>query len=69
MAPEVIELSGAVPPSDIWSLACTLVELLTGHPPYWDLLPMTTLFRIVEDDAPPFPEGISPVNIIYRFSL
>ncbi|TPX37860.1 hypothetical protein SeMB42_g06841 [Synchytrium endobioticum] len=60
MAPEVIELSGASIKSDIWSLACTIVEMLTGRPPYWDMNPMTALFRIVEDDNPPLPEGISP---------
>ncbi|RKP08881.1 kinase-like domain-containing protein [Thamnocephalis sphaerospora] len=60
MAPEVIELKGASTASDIWSLGCTIVELLTGKPPYWGLLPMTTLFRIVEDDSPPLPEEISP---------
>ncbi|KAF8516243.1 kinase-like domain-containing protein, partial [Gautieria morchelliformis] len=37
MAPEVIELRGASPASDIWSLACTIIELLTGRPPYADV--------------------------------
>ena len=37
MAPEVIELKGASPKSDIWSLACTVIELLTGRPPYADV--------------------------------
>ncbi|TPX32600.1 hypothetical protein SmJEL517_g04340 [Synchytrium microbalum] len=59
MAPEVIELNGASTKSDIWSMGCTIIEMLTGRPPYWDLNPMTTLFRIVEDDGPPLPEGIS----------
>ncbi|KAG0231087.1 hypothetical protein BGW42_000504 [Actinomortierella wolfii] len=59
MAPEVIELKGASPASDIWSLGCTIIEMLTGRPPYADLLAMTTLFRIVEDDRPPLPNNIS----------
>ncbi|KAF9579527.1 hypothetical protein BGW38_004178, partial [Lunasporangiospora selenospora] len=59
MAPEVIELKGASPASDIWSLGCTVIELLTGRPPYADLLPMTTLFRIVEDERPPLPSNLS----------
>ncbi|KAG6868950.1 hypothetical protein C0993_007164 [Termitomyces sp. T159_Od127] len=37
MAPEVIELKGPSPKSDIWSLACTVIELLTGRPPYADI--------------------------------
>ncbi|KAI8086350.1 kinase-like domain-containing protein [Halteromyces radiatus] len=61
MAPEVIELKGASTKSDIWSLGCTIVELCTGKPPYSDLLPMTALFRIVEDEYPPLPSGLSDV--------
>jgi serine/threonine protein kinase len=37
MAPEVIELKGASTKSDIWSLACTIIELLTGRPPYAEI--------------------------------
>ncbi|KAI9752606.1 MAG: Cytochrome b-c1 complex subunit 7 [Chaenotheca gracillima] len=60
MAPEVIELSGATTASDIWSLGCTVIELLDGKPPYHELQPMPALFRIVNDDHPPIPEGASP---------
>ncbi|KAJ7066618.1 Pkinase-domain-containing protein [Mycena amicta] len=61
MAPEVIELKGASPKSDIWSLACTVVELLTGRPPYAEIAnSMSVMFRIVEDTMPPLPEGCSP---------
>lgn len=62
MAPEVIELKGASPKSDIWSLACTVIELLTGRPPYGDIAnSMSVMFRIVEDDMPPIPDGCSPL--------
>ncbi|KAF3204379.1 hypothetical protein TWF106_001558 [Orbilia oligospora] len=60
MAPEVIELVGATTASDIWSVGCTVIELLTGDPPYYDLSPMQALFRIVSDDHPSLPEGASP---------
>ncbi|KAL1998867.1 hypothetical protein VTN02DRAFT_5456 [Thermoascus thermophilus] len=60
MAPEVIELSGATTASDIWSLGCTVIELLEGKPPYYKLQPMPALFRIVNDDHPPLPQGASP---------
>ncbi|KAI7466854.1 hypothetical protein KC351_g14313 [Hortaea werneckii] len=61
MAPEVIELSGASTASDIWSLGCTVIELLDGKPPYHKFAPMPALFRIVNDDHPPLPEGCSPL--------
>lgn len=60
MAPEIIEMSA--PPSaacDIWSLACTILELTTGKPPHFDLSPMAALFRIVQDDMPRVPAGAS----------
>lgn len=59
VAPEVIELKGATTKSDIWSLGCTCIELVSGKPPYSDLLAMSAMFHIVEDDYPPFPETIS----------
>jgi serine/threonine protein kinase len=59
VAPEVIELKGIVPESDIWSLGCTIIELLTGEPPYANMLPVSALYRIVEDAMPPLPAGLS----------
>ena len=66
MAPEIIQLSGATPASDIWSLGCTVIELLEGKPPYHKLAPMPALFAIVNDDHPPLPEGVSPVSCFER---
>ena len=61
MAPEVIEMTGGVTTAaDIWSVGCTLIEMLTTKPPYFDLAPMAALFRMVRDDIPPLPStGIS----------
>lgn len=60
MAPEVIEMSGVSAASDIWSVGCTVIELLTCVPPYYDLAPMPALFRIVQDEQPPIPEHLTP---------
>ena len=60
MAPEIIEMAGPTTACDIWSVGCTIIELLTGKPPYYDIAPMAALYRIVQDDQPPLPEGISP---------
>lgn len=63
MAPEIIQLSGASSSSDIWSVGCTVIELLQGKPPYHNLAAMPALFAIVNDDHPPLPEGISAVSL------
>jgi len=59
MAPEVIQMSSTAPSCDIWSLGCTIIELLTGKPPYYDCSSITALYRMVEDEHPPFPTDIS----------
>ncbi|KAJ8103505.1 kinase-like domain-containing protein [Lipomyces tetrasporus] len=60
MAPEIILLNGATSASDIWSVGCTIIELINAKPPYNDLEQMQALYRIVHDEHPPFPTGISP---------
>jgi serine/threonine protein kinase len=59
MAPEVISFSGSSTASDIWSVGCTVIELLTGKPPYFDEPPHRAIYRIVDDLHPALPEGIS----------
>lgn len=34
--------------SDIWSVGCLIIELMTGYAPYFDLVPMSAMFRIVQ---------------------
>lgn len=46
-------------------MGCTVVELLDGRPPYHKLASMQALFRIVNDDHPPLPEGASPVSTVF----
>ena len=52
MAPEVIEMTSVTAAADIWSVGCLCIELLTGQPPYFDLQPMSALFRIVQARRP-----------------
>ena len=60
MAPEIVEQTGhCTTACDIWSLSCTVIELLTGSPPYFSLETMSALYRIVQDDCPPLPPNIS----------
>jgi serine/threonine protein kinase len=59
MAPEIIEMEPATSAADIWSLGCTIIELLTGTPPYFDLNGMQAMWAMVENEHPPFPDGLS----------
>lgn len=59
MSPEMIEMKEVTTLSDIWSVGCTVIELLTSEPPYHDLEPMQALYNIVNNERPPLPNGIS----------
>ena len=65
MAPEIIQMSAFTTASDIWSLGCTILELLTGEPPYYELKPITALYRIVQDEHPPLPSDLSPALLSF----
>jgi serine/threonine protein kinase len=62
MAPEIIERVPSACPTacDIWSLGCTIIELLTGAPPYADMIAFSAMFRMVQEKHPPLPDDISP---------
>eukprot|EP00966_Prymnesium_polylepis_P170241 3935360-Prymnesium_polylepis.2 len=59
MAPEIIQMSGFTTASDVWSVGCTVIELISGAPPFFELAPMSALFRIVHENCPPLPPAIS----------
>ncbi|KAJ9158648.1 hypothetical protein P3X46_024213 [Hevea brasiliensis] len=61
MAPEVVNLKnrGYGLAADIWSLGCTVLEMLTGRPPYSHLEGMQALFRIGRGEPPLVPDSLS----------
>ncbi|KAL3814460.1 hypothetical protein ACJIZ3_015728 [Penstemon smallii] len=61
MAPEVVNQRnhGYGRAADIWSLGCTVLEMLTGRIPYSHLEGMQALFRIGRGELPPLPNTLS----------
>ncbi|GKU98522.1 hypothetical protein SLEP1_g11516 [Rubroshorea leprosula] len=61
MAPEVVNLKnqGYGPPADIWSLGCTVLEMLTRKVPYSPLEWMQALYRIGKGEPPTVPDSLS----------
>ena len=59
MAPEVIDMKLITPACDIWALGCTIVEMVLGRPPLYDVEPVAALFLIVREAPPPPPQGVS----------
>ncbi|KAI9323532.1 hypothetical protein BX666DRAFT_1887848 [Dichotomocladium elegans] len=59
MAPEVVKGSTYSAKIDIWSLGCTVIEMLTGSHPWLDLNMLAALYNLGKYQAPPLPEGAS----------
>eukprot|EP01083_Nonionella_stella_P047962 128454_1 len=62
MAPEVIKQTGHGRYADIWSLGCTVIEMLTGKPPWHQFkTQVSALFHIASTNKPPqLPPNLSP---------
>jgi serine/threonine protein kinase len=59
MAPEVVRGESQGPESDVWSLGCTIIEMVTGKPA-WEDHGVDTLSRIgFSDELPAFPDRLS----------
>jgi len=62
MAPEVITATGHGKQADIWSVACTVIEMATGKPPWMQFgSQVAAMFHIAKSKGPPaIPEHLSP---------
>ncbi|KAH7302674.1 hypothetical protein KP509_23G082200 [Ceratopteris richardii] len=62
MAPEVIlqKTSNFAHAVDIWSLGCTVLEMVTGKPPWSDYEGVAAMFKISRAELPPIPDSLSP---------
>ncbi|CAF4691288.1 unnamed protein product [Rotaria sp. Silwood1] len=60
-APEIIRGSIFGRKADIWSLGCTIVEMLTTGPPWQNLQPIAAIFHIATCEKPEYklPENVS----------
>ncbi|KAL5213513.1 hypothetical protein ABZP36_024360 [Zizania latifolia] len=59
MAPEVAKAKPHGPPADIWSLGCTVLEMLTGKVPYPDMEWTFALLKIGRGIPPEIPTTLS----------
>ncbi|EDV26838.1 uncharacterized protein TRIADDRAFT_22456, partial [Trichoplax adhaerens] len=60
ISPEVAKGEGYGRKADIWSVGCTVVEMLTAHPPLREYEPLAAVFKIATEQIyPSLPEHSS----------
>ncbi|KAI8067172.1 hypothetical protein BC940DRAFT_301453 [Gongronella butleri] len=59
MAPEMVSGTNYSAKVDIWSLGCTVIEMLTGKHPWLDLNIVAALYNLGQFEAPPLPKDSS----------
>ncbi|KAF8406351.1 hypothetical protein HHK36_008438 [Tetracentron sinense] len=66
MAPEIMQAalqkdtnSDLALAVDIWSLGCTIIEMLNGKPPWSEFEGAAAMFKVLRE-SPPIPETLSP---------
>ncbi|KAG8573278.1 hypothetical protein GDO81_012342 [Engystomops pustulosus] len=60
MSPEVISGEGYGRKADVWSVACTVVEMLTEKPPWSEYEAMAAIFKIAtQPTKPKLPDSVS----------
>ncbi|XP_064646116.1 mitogen-activated protein kinase kinase kinase 2-like isoform X2 [Lineus longissimus] len=65
MSPEVINGDGYGRKADVWSVGCTVVEMLTKAPPWAEFEGMAAIFKIAMSDHPKYelPGHVTPVAV------
>ncbi|XP_029313336.1 mitogen-activated protein kinase kinase kinase 22 [Cottoperca gobio] len=63
MSPEVINGEGYGRKADVWSVACTVVEMLTQKPPWAEYEAMAAIFKIATQPTKPIlPDNVSDAS-------
>ncbi|KAI8871351.1 hypothetical protein GQ42DRAFT_4659 [Ramicandelaber brevisporus] len=58
LAPEVIMTNSITTSSDVWSIGCLSIEMITGHPPYYEMEPNAAMFKIATNQNITLPNNI-----------